>query len=147
MLVKLQNHDVEFNVAQDVPKEKWTPYLFLVIAHPHRYLGLSWDVPKDGSAFTLEHAFSYASQIGFQPTEDGQGMRVGGHRMVIPFEGLSPLRQIIVANYTGLVAVGAEPDESMMKKTLVEGYLQFIDPPKIIRPPVGGNGGNIQKPR
>jgi len=133
---------IAVEVAQG--KTDWIKHFLLVMTSPHRLVGLvhldeggnegPW---YHGEPFTLQHVCTYASQIGFQPAQDGRGVTIGGPRLVMPFDGLTPLRRHRVIDYTGTTFLAQEPEDSNVRKLLIEQYTNIFDPPKIVKPVPG----------
>jgi len=130
----MQNHfhDREKNPIEitQTNRKDWVPYLVLVMSNPHRLLGICKQPRtelEEGRVIHMEHVCTYASQLSFQPAPDGKGARITGPRLIIPFDGVAPLRWHDAHNYTGISWLAEEPEDSPLRALIVGGYVALFD--------------------
>jgi hypothetical protein len=127
--------EVEFGAQ--IAQDRWLPYLTVVIANPHRLVGLvgtEWKSrARSGEAFPLYKTTVWASQIGFQPVPPQEG-KPGGTavqviRNMIPFDVLAPVEVMWIQDRAAAFSVAEQGED--MKRWVMHSWLNLIDPPRI----------------
>jgi hypothetical protein len=114
------------------PEHQWCEYLHLVLTGPYQLVGMT-NRELPGRLFNVA---ALVTQFMFTPSPEAPGaIAFGGPHAVVPFNNLALVPEMEIQGLHAHVSIGGLPEDNRLRTALIQGYLNLVDPPKIMRPP------------